>query len=295
MSSSTHHETIMVHSFIRYLDNKVQPFTVELMSARDIVANYRLPTPSRSSSNLGNDLSFTFRVDGIHHVKFELLYNLFRVFRLTHIFYFEDDGEDESDGGWQQELQRRYMQEINFMAELQARNPLRSPEGNNHSATQNFVNQDAHQSFPVTNIVNNGSQNYGSPQTYTPHKFIGHQTPQSLFIPERREDKITMMKKFATYFHEKVLLGNRIGLVEYDLMNYITDGMDNSILQTQAKMKKFKKLMHMLQVMGTLRMMNDERQRTELLWYHQRRTHPHISNRCPKAKRDRFECGSMGH
>ncbi|GJQ79226.1 hypothetical protein Trydic_g5470 [Trypoxylus dichotomus] len=56
-----------------------------------------------------------------------------------------------------------------------------------------------------------------------------------------REDKITMMKnfkarrwkkseKFATYFHEKVLLGNRIGLVEDDLINYIIDGMDKLCL-----------------------------------------------------------------
>nr|CAH7714683.1 unnamed protein product [Callosobruchus chinensis] len=39
---------------------------------------------------------------------------------------FEDDGEDESDGGWQQELQRRYAQEESFMAELRARQP---PQG----------------------------------------------------------------------------------------------------------------------------------------------------------------------
>lgn len=37
---------------------------------------------------------------------------------------FEDDGEDESDGGWQRELQRRYAQEANFMAELRARQQM---------------------------------------------------------------------------------------------------------------------------------------------------------------------------
>ncbi|XP_019881301.1 dystrobrevin beta isoform X2 [Aethina tumida] len=64
---------------------------------------------------------------------------------------FEDDGEDESDGGWQQELQRRYAQDQNFMAELRARHPTSPPEGgqminqhymapgpnyNNHAAAQ---------------------------------------------------------------------------------------------------------------------------------------------------------------
>lgn len=34
---------------------------------------------------------------------------------------FEDDGDEESDGGWQQELQQRYEQEAQFMAELRAR------------------------------------------------------------------------------------------------------------------------------------------------------------------------------
>ncbi|GJQ87991.1 hypothetical protein Trydic_g12917 [Trypoxylus dichotomus] len=67
-----------------------------------------------------------------------------------------------------------------------------------------------------------------------------------------REDKTTMMKKldarrcknsekFATYFHEKILLGNRIGLVESDLINYIIE-LDKRIFQTQLKIKEFKKL-----------------------------------------------------
>nr|XP_022921250.1 dystrobrevin beta isoform X2 [Onthophagus taurus] len=58
---------------------------------------------------------------------------------------FEDDGEDESDGGWQQELQRRYAQEANFMAELQARHP-QSPQENNHS--QNYGNQGYQSQIP---------------------------------------------------------------------------------------------------------------------------------------------------
>lgn len=51
---------------------------------------------------------------------------------------FEDDGEDESDGSWQQELQRRYEQEANFMAELRARHPA-SPPGSFPHPNQNFV------------------------------------------------------------------------------------------------------------------------------------------------------------
>ncbi|GJQ76998.1 hypothetical protein Trydic_g15193 [Trypoxylus dichotomus] len=120
-------------------------------------------------------------------------------------------------------------------------------------------------------------------------------------------------EKFATYFHEKVLLGNRIGLVEDDLINYIIDAIDNSILQIQAKMKEFKELSHMLQVTGDIA--NDERRastnRTAVVPPTNTSTRPrsdvrcfncnqegYISNRCPRPKRDRgscFECGSMGH
>ncbi|XP_066139060.1 dystrobrevin beta-like isoform X2 [Euwallacea fornicatus] len=74
---------------------------------------------------------------------------------------FEDDGEEESDGGWQQELQRRYMQEANFIEELRARHPPSPPEVNqgyavaqNYVHGQNFKMQSIH--YPVSQ---HGGQN----------------------------------------------------------------------------------------------------------------------------------------
>lgn len=56
---------------------------------------------------------------------------------------FEDDGEEESEGSWQQELQRRYAQEATFMAELRARqHPTSPPEV---SATNPYMVQANHQ------------------------------------------------------------------------------------------------------------------------------------------------------
>ncbi|GJQ76241.1 hypothetical protein Trydic_g1978 [Trypoxylus dichotomus] len=126
-----------------------------------------------------------------------------------------------------------------------------------------------------------------------------------------REDKITMMKKFEARRWKK---SDKFGLLEDDLMNYIINGMDNSILQTQAKMKEFKELSHMLQVMGDIT--NDEgrastnrtavvppttntstRPRSEVRCFNCNQE-GHISNKCLRPKRDRgscFECGSMGH
>lgn len=80
---------------------------------------------------------------------------------------FEDDGEEESEGGWQQELQRRYAQEANFMAELRARHPTSPPEvplQNHHQlAFQNYVQG---QNYSYT------QQNHGSQSQNFQH-FIG--------------------------------------------------------------------------------------------------------------------------
>jgi hypothetical protein len=71
---------------------------------------------------------------------------------------FEDDGEDESDGGWQQELQRRYAQDANFMAELRARHPTSPPE--NHPS-QNYN----HHQYPALNH-HHPNQGYMAQQNY---------------------------------------------------------------------------------------------------------------------------------
>lgn len=54
---------------------------------------------------------------------------------------FEDDGEDESDGGWQQEIQRRYAQEATFMAELRARHPSSPGEVPQSGQQQGYTGQ----------------------------------------------------------------------------------------------------------------------------------------------------------
>ncbi|KAB0801484.1 hypothetical protein PPYR_05838 [Photinus pyralis] len=74
---------------------------------------------------------------------------------------FEDDGEEESEGGWQQELQRRYAQEASFMAELRARHPTSPPEitQNNQGYVmgQNFNHNSLGQ---LNSNHSSGQQNY---------------------------------------------------------------------------------------------------------------------------------------
>ncbi|XP_076267716.1 dystrobrevin isoform X2 [Rhynchophorus ferrugineus] len=71
---------------------------------------------------------------------------------------FEDDGDDESDVGWQQELQRRYMQDANFMAELRARHPSSPPEIN-HISNQSSQNYIHGQNFKMQGIHYPTTQN----------------------------------------------------------------------------------------------------------------------------------------
>ncbi|XP_018568287.1 dystrobrevin beta [Anoplophora glabripennis] len=103
---------------------------------------------------------------------------------------FEDDGEDESDGGWQQELQRRYAQEANFMAELRARHPASPPENNqsggqnypptsfgqnfNHSG-QNFHIQGIH--YPQNHSTNPGPGFVNQQQNYPNYTQASNQSP----------------------------------------------------------------------------------------------------------------------
>ncbi|CAH0551696.1 unnamed protein product [Brassicogethes aeneus] len=84
---------------------------------------------------------------------------------------FEDDGEEESDGGWQQELQRRYAQEANFMAELRARHPVSPPENHQMVGNPHFPGHPAHPGQQNFNhnmhfAGQNNVANFPGPQNY---------------------------------------------------------------------------------------------------------------------------------
>lgn len=70
----------------------------------------------------------------LYKIEYLLFENIVTFERRLYRIDFEDDGEEESDGGWQLELQRRYAQEANFMAELRARQSVGSPPENQQQA-----------------------------------------------------------------------------------------------------------------------------------------------------------------
>lgn len=78
---------------------------------------------------------------------------------------FEDDGEDESDGGWQQELQRRYAQDANFMAEVRARQPTSPPDQLSYNRPFNPISQSYQPAYhPNFNQAEPSQDPFGPPQ-----------------------------------------------------------------------------------------------------------------------------------
>lgn len=76
-----------------------------------------------------------------------------------------------------------------------------------------------------------------------------------------RENRIALMKSFesrkwrrsenfAGYFHDKILLGNKLQLNEPDLIDYVIKGFDNTVLQSQARIKRFLSLAELLTTMA---------------------------------------------
>ncbi|KAF5301319.1 hypothetical protein FQA39_LY10717 [Lamprigera yunnana] len=89
---------------------------------------------------------------------------------------FEDDGEEESEGGWQQELQRRYAQEASFMAELRARHPTSPLE-----ISQNAQNNSSYimgQNFVHNNSGQVNSNHSSTQQSYVEQNVYGIQPQQ---------------------------------------------------------------------------------------------------------------------
>lgn len=143
-----------------------------------------------------------------------------------------------------------------------------------------------------------------------------------------KEDRVTLFKrfenrrwrrgeKFNDYYMDKVLLANKLNLNEEDTISYLIDGIENQTLRSQAKMKEFKTLNHMLTLMNDLTDVEKKpltappHKRTGSEEVEKKGTTPvsqvrcyncyaygHGISQCTKPKRERgscFGCGSMDH
>lgn len=78
-----------------------------------------------------------------------------------------------------------------------------------------------------------------------------------------RPNKVVLMKKmevrkwkktenFSNYFTDKVMLCNKIGMSDSDIIDYVIDGFDNPVLQSQARTKNFKNTSDVLVTMKSV-------------------------------------------
>ena len=146
-----------------------------------------------------------------------------------------------------------------------------------------------------------------------------------------REDRIALMRvyekrvwkrseKFITYYHEKIVLGNKLGFTDDEQLKYMIEGLDNSALQAQAKLARFNSL---TEFMVTINDLTDEERGAKkqpaatgstVVRVGQPRNGQqrgdqgvrcfncnemgHMASSCPKPRRQRgscFKCGRFGH
>lgn len=144
-----------------------------------------------------------------------------------------------------------------------------------------------------------------------------------------KEDKLTLMRKFekrrwqrqekfAGYYYDKILMGNKLGIADSDMIGYLIGGFDDRNLQTQAKMKEFTSLEKMLVIMNNITpaerchgnatrkpgassavpfVKTNSNNQVSRKCYNCNEV-GHLADSCPKPKRERgscFKCGKADH
>nr|CAI5856666.1 unnamed protein product [Callosobruchus analis] len=122
-------------------------------------------------------------------------------------------------------------------------------------------------------------------------------------------------ERFTTYFNDKVILGNRFNLPESDLLEYVIDGFNNDMLESQARIKDFTSLNDLVRIMSNISNSDSHNSSKQSSSYVKRSTDHrvshgdirkcfncfetgHLADKCPKPKRVKgscFICGKMGH
>lgn len=131
--------------------------------------------------------------------------------------------------------------------------------------------------------------------------------PNKLF--SRREfeaRKWQYNESFAMYYNDKIVLANKVPIANDELVEYLIDGLESSILQSQARIQCFKFPEEMLEAFSNiakedrsapLRSRNTETIKRELRCFNCNTVGHHIS-KCNKPIRPKgscFECGSLDH
>ncbi|XP_076232912.1 uncharacterized protein LOC143178263 [Calliopsis andreniformis] len=155
-------------------------------------------------------------------------------------------------------------------------------------------------------------------------KIMFDHRPSRLSLRRQFENRVwNSGKLFTDYFHDKIMLGNRVPIAERELVEYIIDGVTDQQLRNQARIMRIKTTADLLESFENIKLdpkrMNKrdfkEKKETKFDRIQQQRTlvakppkkevrcfncseMGHISTSCQKPKRQQggcFECGSMLH
>lgn len=129
---------------------------------------------------------------------------------------------------------------------------------------------------------------------------------QTMF--DSRPNKIVLLKsmearrwkkseKFSTYFTDKVMMCNQIGLPDDEIIEYVIDGFSDPHLQSQARMKGFTSLAEVLSTMKSVT--SEDRSTFVPRTYHHPRTTTQASSGDSRPERPSpvrcFNCSLTGH
>ena len=59
-------------------------------------------------------------------------------------------------------------------------------------------------------------------------------------------------ESFANYFHEKLILANRVPIPDEELIGYVVDGVNDELLRNQARLMNFKSKTDLLKAFGRI-------------------------------------------
>lgn len=116
--------------------------------------------------------------------------------------------------------------------------------------------------------------------------------------------KWSSSETFQEYFHEKVILANKVSIHEDELMEYLIEGIPDQTIRSQAKMHCFRDKEHLLEAFRTVTLtrkapaLNTEPSTSKQFRCYNCNALGHMANSCKKPKRPMgacHVCAEMGH
>lgn len=148
-------------------------------------------------------------------------------------------------------------------------------------------------------------------------KMFDHRQSKLKLRKQFEERKWKHGEAFGAYFHEKIILANRVPVEEEELLEYMIEGISNVQLKNQAKLQRFESKDKLFTAFETVGLADEKNRKEEELKQKHRvqkeaakdssvsnvrcyncSKYGHVSRDCKAPKREKgscFKCGEKGH